>query len=130
MIRKMDHVTLNVTDLTGSLRFYGELLGLAPLPMADMGDHELRYFALPDGTKLELTTYRYPTQDRGQEATDRGRARHLAYEVEDAYAVEKRLNEAGYPFHVPVSYVEKLGFHGGLVKDPNGFEVEFLHYAK
>jgi len=130
MIRKIDHVTINVTDLAGTLRFYGDLLGLVPLPTVDMGDHELHYFAIPGGAMLELVTYRYPTEDRGQCATDRGRARHLAFEVEDAYAVEKKLSEAGYPFHVPVSYVGKLGFYGGLTRDPNGFEVEFLHYPK
>lgn len=130
MIKRIDHVTVNITDLQGTLRFYGDLLGLAPLPTVDMGDHTLRYFALPGGGKLELVTYAYPTEDRGREATDKGRARHLAFEVEDAYAVEKKLTEAGYPFHVPVSYVEKLGFHGGLTRDPNGFEVEFLHYPK
>ncbi|HNW85607.1 MAG TPA: VOC family protein [Candidatus Limiplasma sp.] len=130
MILGIDHVTINVTDLAGTLRFYGDVLGLSPLPGVDMGDHELRYFTLPGGAKLELVTYRYPTEDRGQNATDRGRARHLAFEVEDAYATEKKLTEAGYPFHVPVSYVTKLGFYGGLTRDPNGFEVEFLQYPK
>ena len=130
MIRQIDHVTINIIDLEGSLRFYGDLLGLAPLPSVDMGDHMLRYFALPGGAKLELVTYTYQTEDHGQTATDRGRARHLAFEVEDAYAVEKKLTAAGYPFHVPVSHVAKLGFHGGLTRDPNGFEVEFFHYAK
>ena len=128
MIRQIDHITLNVTDMPASLRFYGELLGLERLPTVDMGDHELTYFALPGGAKLELVTYRYPTADHGQVATDRGRARHFAFEVDDARALERTLTAAGYPFHVPVSYVEKLGFLGGLTRDPNGFEVEFLQY--
>ena len=130
MILGIDHITINVVDLAGTMQFYGDLLGLSPLPDVDMGDHTLRYFALPGGAKLELVTYHYPTEDRGQNATDLGRARHLAFAVEDACATEKKLTEAGYPFHVPVSYVEKLGFYGGLTRDPNGFEVEFLQYPK
>lgn len=130
MILGIDHVTINVMDLAGTMRFYGDLLGLSRLPGADMGDHELLYFALPGGAKLELVTYRYPTENHGQNATDQGRARHLAFEVEDAYATEKKLTNAGFPFHVPVSFVEKLGFYGGLTRDPNGFEVEFLQYPK
>ena len=53
MIRKIDHVTINVTDLAGTLRFYGDLLGLVPLPTVDMGDHELHYFAIPGGAMRE-----------------------------------------------------------------------------
>lgn len=129
-IKKIDHITINLKDVEKSLKFYGELLGLEPLPSVDLGDHLLRYFLLPGGQKLELTEYFFPTEDTGATATDLGRARHLAFEVEDAYEVEKKLTEGGYPFHVPVSYNKKLQFSGGLTKDPNGFELEFLHYSR
>ncbi len=128
MIKGIDHITINVKDLEKTLYYYQNLLGLVPLPTVDMGDHVLYYFALPSGGKLELVIYNYETRDLGAIATDRGTARHLAFVVDDVYTVEKKLTEAGYPFHVPVSYVEKLGFHGGLTKDPNGFELEFLEY--
>lgn len=127
-IRGIDHVTINVKDMENTLRFYGDLLGLKPLPTVDMGDHVLTYFALPSGGKLELVVYSYATRDVPFEATDKGNARHLAFEVDDVRAVEKILTDAGYPFHVPVGYVEKLGFTGGLTRDPNGFELEFLQY--
>ena len=127
-IKGIDHVTINLKDVARSLWFYGELLGFERLPDVDMGDHLLRYFALPGGGRLELTEYRYETADCGDTATDKGRARHLAFEVEDVYALEKKLTDAGYRFHVPVSHVEKLGFSGGLTRDPNGFELEFLQY--
>lgn len=127
-IKGIDHVTINLKDVARSLWFYGELLGFERLPDVDMGDHLLRYFALPGGGRLELTEYRYETADCGNTATDKGRARHLAFEVEDVYALEKKLTDAGYLFHAPVSHVEKLGFSGGLTRDPNGFELEFLQY--
>ena len=128
MIKQIDHITINVTDMEKTLYFYGELLGLQQLSTVNMGDHELTFFQLPGGAKLELVTYEYETADNGQTATDRGRARHLAFEVDDVYALEKKLTEAGYPFHVPAGYVEKLGFTGGLTRDPNGFELEFMQY--
>jgi len=61
-------------------------------------------------------------------STDKGRARHLAFEVDDARAIEEKLTKAGFPFHAPVKDIEKLGFAGGLTRDPNGFELEFLQY--
>lgn len=124
----IDHVTINLRDWERTRKFYGELLGFSPLPDVDMGDHLLHYFALPGGGRLELTEYRYPTEDHGSVATDLGRARHLAFAVEDVYGLEKLLTDAGYPFHVPVSHVEPLHFSGGLTRDPNGFELEFLEY--
>lgn len=124
----IDHVTINLKNWESTRQFYQELLGFTPLPSVDMGDHLLRYFAIPGGGRLELTEYRFPTQDSGHCATDQGRARHLAFVVEGVYQLEKKLTEAGYPFHVPVSHVEQLGFSGGLTRDPNGFELEFLEY--
>jgi catechol 2,3-dioxygenase-like lactoylglutathione lyase family enzyme len=126
---RIDHVTINLKDVERSLRFYGELLGLRQLPSVDMGDHLLRYFMLPDGGKIELIEYRFDTRGIANIATDKGTARHLAFAVADVHEVEKTLTAAGYLFHVPVSYIEKLGFYGGLTMDPNGFELEFLQYA-
>ena len=127
---KFDHVTINTRDVEKTIWFYGELLGLKQLPSVDMGDHLLRYFALPNGGKLELTEYRFDTRDTPIVSTDKGMARHVAFEVDDAYEVERVLTKAGYPFHVQVHYIEKLGFAGGLTRDPNGFELEFLQYMK
>lgn len=113
-----------------TLYFYGTLLNLPSLPSVDMGDHLLRYFQLPDGGKIELTEYYFDTPEISTDAMNKGSARHLAFETDDINALEKTLTEAGYCFHVPVSYVEKLGFAGGLLNDPNGFELEFLKYGK
>lgn len=129
MIKGMDHVTINVKDVEKTLWFYGKLLGLRQLPSIDLGDHLLRYFDIGNQQKLELTEYFFPTRDTGHIATDKGTARHVAFVVNDVYAVERALTEAGYPFHVPVSYNEALGFSGGLTRDPNGFELEFLQYG-
>ncbi len=126
----LDHVTINLRDVEKSLWFYGEQLGLKSLPTVDMGDHVLRYFALPGGARLELIEYSAGTRDLPIVPTDKGTARHLAFEVDDARAMEEKLTKAGFPFHAPVKDIEKLGFAGGLTKDPNGFELEFLQYLR
>jgi len=129
-IKKIDHVTINVRNYEESARFYRDILGLKQLDDVNMGDHILHYFLLPDGSKLELTEYFFDTTDIPVDATNKGCARHLAFEVDDIVALEKKLKDAGYTFHVPVSYVESLEFTGGLTKDPNGFEIEFLQYGR
>jgi len=129
-IKSVDHVTIIVRDLEKTLWFYGKLLGFKQLQTVDLEDHILRYFQLPGGVKLELNEYLYPTRDSVSQLKDRGTYRHLAFEVDDVFEVEKVLTREGYPFHFPVSHSPELGVTGGLVKDPNGVEIEFIEYDK
>jgi lactoylglutathione lyase len=127
-IKRIDHMTIVIKDLKKTQAFYGELLGLKQLPSVNLGDHLLHYFAIPGGQKLELTEYLYPVHDHKGELNDRGSYRHLAFEVTDIYGWEKKITEAGYPFHIPVAPSPELGFTGGLLRDPNGVEIELLEY--
>ena len=124
----MDHITINVVDLDKTLWFYGELLGLKRLPDVDFEKETIYYFQLPSSIKLELIVFKFETNICNFSATEKGIFRHLAFCCKDVYSVEKKLVESGYPFHVPVNYNEKLYFYGGLCKDPNGVELEFLQY--
>lgn len=126
MIQKIDHITINVKDMERTLEFYGTLLALKRLPSVDMGDHVLSYFELPDGGRIELTQYRFPTPDGSGDPTCKGNARHAAFRVDHIDELVKKLEASGYRFHCPVSYVKELGCRCGLVKDPNGFELEFV----
>lgn len=128
MIQKIDHVTINVKDIEKTLQFYGKLLELEQLPSVDMGDHTLSFFKLPSGEKIELVQYHFPTEETAIESSCRGTARHFAFEVDHIKGLEEKLENAGYHFHSPVTFIEKLGFWSGLVKDPNGFELEFIQY--
>lgn len=128
MVKGIDHCTINVKNLDKTLYFYGTLLGLKSLPSVDMGDHVLYYFSISKTEKLELVIYKFPTRNVPFESTDIGNCRHLAFAVDDIYYLEKKLADAGYPFHCPVSYVEELRFQGGVTCDPNGFEIEFVQH--
>ena len=125
---KMDHITINVVDIDKTIWFYGELLGLKRLPDIELPEEILHYFELPGSIKLELTEFKFKNNTLNCKSSDKGIFRHLAFSCIDVYSVEKELTEAGYPFHVPVNFNSKLGFHGGLTKDPNGVELEFLQY--
>lgn len=129
MIRKLDHVTINIKDFEKAMQFYGGLLGLEKLPSAEMADHTLFFFRLPDGVKIELVQYHFKTREEAVEYSRKGTARHFAFQVDDLDGLQKKLEDAGYRFHAPAAYVEKLGFRSGLVRDPNGFELEFLQYG-
>ena len=52
-VKEINHVTINMKDKEKSLDFYGRVLGLEKLHEVDMGDHYIRYFALP-GAMYEI----------------------------------------------------------------------------
>ncbi len=125
---KVDHVTINVTDMKKSEDFYGRILGLKQLETVDMGDHELHYFETENGAKVELISY---TDDFGEMHPDsrtKGLFRHLAFSCEDVDALYERLVENGVKCLTEPANVPKLKFRNILVQDPNGVELEFIRH--
>ena len=100
-IRRIDHVSINVTDAARSYAFYGRILGLKQLQTVDCGEFDITYFALPDGGRLELFDYHGKNAPHHREESDAG-LRHLAFEVEDVATHEKLLEgrpRAHHPAH-------------------------------
>jgi catechol 2,3-dioxygenase-like lactoylglutathione lyase family enzyme len=128
-IMKLDHVTIVVKDLEKTRHFYERLLGLEFLESVKLGDHTCHFIQLPCGQKLEFTEYHYHTQTASFQPNERGTIRHIAFEVDDVKAVEERIEAAGYTFHYPVGRTPELGVKNGLVRDPNGIELEFVEYV-
>ena len=96
------HTMVRVTDLEASLAFYCQGLGLAELKRTDYpaGRFTLVFLAAPgdESAQVELT-YNW---DPDPEPYGIGRAfGHLAYEVDDIYAVCERLQSLGYTIHRP-----------------------------
>src|SRR5450432_53659 len=107
------HTMLRVHNLDAALEFYGKLLGLQEVRrrVDDKGRYTLVFLAAPDDAPaasdalkagrrdapvVELT-YNWDTEDYG-EARHFG---HLAYEVDDIYAVCERLMKAGVTINRP-----------------------------
>ncbi|HWK50238.1 MAG TPA: VOC family protein [Steroidobacter sp.] len=114
------HTMVRVTDLTASLRFYCEALGLRELRRVDneKGRFTLVFLAAPgnEHAQVELT-YNWDPEQYGI-----GRAfGHLAYEVDDIYAACQRLMDHGVTINRP-----PRDGHMAFVRSPDNISVELL----
>lgn len=114
------HTMVRVTDLDASLRFYCELLGLRERRRKDSekGRFTLVFLAAPgdDDAELELT-YNWDPEDYGG-----GRNfGHLAYRVDDIYALCRKLKDNGVTINRP-----PRDGHMAFVRSPDGISIELL----
>ncbi len=128
-VKEINHITINMTDIEKSLDFYGRVMGLEKLNEINMGDHYIRYFALPGGAKLELLEYFYKTEKAVYTETDAGVYRHLALEVEDIHTAAEELKKEGIKITAGPEYNGNLGCYYMLFEDPNGCQLEFTQKA-
>lgn len=114
------HTMVRVTDLDASLRFYCDLLGLKELNRVDVeaGRFSLIFLAAPgnDDAQVELTHNWDPEPYGGGRNFG-----HLAYEVEDIYALCNRLQDGGVTINRP-----PRDGHMAFVRSPDGISVELL----
>ena len=119
------HTMVRVRDLEASLRFYCEGLGLKETRrMENAGGRYTLVFLAADETpaaEIELT-YNWP--DEHGHTEDYGSARnfgHLAFRVDDIYAVCARLQDMGYTIHRP-----PRDGHMAFVRSPDLISIELL----
>ncbi len=124
MINRIDHVSINVSDIHQSLDFYGRILGLTQQQTVDCGEFDITYFALPDGSRLELFDYHGRNQAVPRPESEAG-LRHLAFQVKDVAAHEQRLRGEGVQITLPTCELPNLGARVLLFLDPNGVTLEF-----
>src|SRR5687767_7970486 len=114
------HTMVRVTDLTASLRFYCEALGLRELRRVDndKGRFTLVFLAAPGDEQAQIElTYNWDAEKYGI-----GRAfGHLAYEVDDIYATCQRLLDHGVEINRPPRD-GRMAF----VRSPDNISVELL----
>ena len=123
-IRRIDHLSINVSNAARSYAFYRRILGLKQLNTVDCGDFDITYFALPDGGRLELFDYHGKNAPHHHKETDTG-MRHLAFEVEDVAKHEKLLKAAHVHITLHTTELPNLGVRVLLFEDPNGVTLEF-----
>jgi lactoylglutathione lyase len=114
------HTMLRVTDLDASLRFYSELLGLRELRRKDyeQGRFTLVFLAAPgdEDAQVELT-YNWDPENYGG-----GRNfGHLAYRVENIYALCRKLKDNGVTINRP-----PRDGHMAFVRSPDDISIELL----
>ncbi|WP_136248038.1 lactoylglutathione lyase [Halomonas borealis] len=121
------HTMVRINDLDASLHFYCDLLGLSEVRRKDSekGRFTLVFLAAPadearsterQAPELELTYNWDPeTYDGGRNFG------HLAYRVDDIYALCERFQAAGVTINRP-----PRDGHMAFVRSPDGISVELL----
>ncbi len=114
------HTMVRVTDIDASLNFYCSLLGLREIRRRDneQGRFTLVFLAAPgdEDAQVELT-YNWDPEEYG-EGRNFG---HLAYLVDDIYAVCQRLMDGGVTINRP-----PRDGHMAFVRSPDNISIELL----
>lgn len=114
------HTMVRVTDLDASLRFYRDALGLEVVRQREypQGRFTLVYLAAPGDPDAQLElTYNWDI-----EVYTGGRNfGHLAYQVDDIYAVCQRLMDHGVAINRP-----PRDGHMAFVRSPDNISIELL----
>jgi catechol 2,3-dioxygenase-like lactoylglutathione lyase family enzyme len=123
-ILNIEHIAINTVDFERSEDFYGRILGFPQQQTVDCGDFDITYFALPDGSRLELFDY-HGKNPRHPVTENQAGLRHLAFRVQDVAAQEKLLRDQDVPITLPTTDLPNLDARVLLCLDPNGITIEF-----
>lgn len=114
------HTMVRISDIDESLRFYCDLLGLREIRRrdSDKGRYTLIFLAAPgdEDAQIELTYNWDPEVYSGGRNFG-----HLAYEVDDVYALCQRLMDGG----VTIARPPRDG-RMAFVRSPDGISIELL----
>ena len=114
------HTMVRVTDIDASLEFYCDALGLVELRRHENegGRFTLVFLAAPGDEEAQIElTYNWDPEDYG-EGRNFG---HVAYQVDDIYAVCQRLMDAGVTINRP-----PRDGHMAFVRSPDNISIELL----
>jgi len=114
------HTMVRVTDLDASLDFYCNKLGLQEVGRYDseQGRFTLVFLAAPGDEEAQVElTHNWDPEEYG-EGRNFG---HLAYQVDDIYALCQKLMDAG----VTISRPPRDG-HMAFVRSPDNISIELL----
>lgn len=114
------HTMVRVTDLDVSLEFYCKKLGLQELRRYDseQGRFTLVFLAAPGDADAQVElTHNWDPEEYG-EGRNFG---HLAYQVDDIYAVCQKLMDAGVTINRP-----PRDGHMAFVRSPDNISIELL----
>ena len=114
------HTMVRVSDIDKSMDFYCNKLGLKEVRRMEssQGRFTLIYLAAPGDEEAQVElTYNWEPEDYG-EGRNFG---HLAYEVDDIYALCQRLQDGGVTINRP----PRDGYMA-FIRSPDNISIEFL----
>ncbi|MGI5185400.1 VOC family protein [Dactylosporangium sp. CA-152071] len=128
---RLHHLALTATDLVASAAFYDPFL--AELGYHRSGGLESPLIYLADGP--EILVYLVEGNDTARHAHGRPGLQHLAFQVDDAAAVDAAYQAAaasgGTVVHAPRTYPEYAdGYFAAFVEDPDGSRFEVVNIPK
>jgi len=117
---RFDHLTLAVTDLARSVRFYETVVGLRRVPDPFNGV-EVAFLALNEREQLHLGS--------GKPPASMARNVHFAISVASLPAFQQRLEDARIPYQNADGAAGKVtlrpdGVHQIYFQDPDGYWIE------
>jgi diaminopimelate decarboxylase len=141
----IDHVSVTVADVAGSLAFYVDLVGLAvrdrgeaeggEFDITGIADAKVRWadLELADGRVLELIEYVEPRGTPVRPAANDPGSTHISLRVADADAAYRRLQAAGVACRSEPVTIESPGAWEGsrafYATDPDGVAIELIEKA-
>ncbi len=114
-VKQIDHVSVIITDVERSRRFYAGLLGLKEIAKPRTFDFVVLWFDL-GGMHLHLLL---------KDNADSISPRHFALRVEDAGAARRHLGSHGVPIQetTPIPGADRF-----FAADPDGNRIEFIQW--
>ena len=125
---KLLHTMIRVKDIKKSLEFYEKLIGLKLVSEKRLDDCTL-YFLSDEHGEVEIElTYNDKTPTDGYDlGTGFG---HLAFAVDSMDELTQKLNDLGYKYLYEPYQLSAVGSTISFVKDPDGYEIEFIQKNK
>lgn len=120
-LRRLDHVSLNVTDRARSIAWYGDVLGLRQLNQPTADDEPV--FLGEPGLQFGLFQAQLESPVREPESSG---LRHVALVVDDLDAAQRRLREQRVPFN----YEDHGNALSVYFRDPDGHVLELTTYVR
>ncbi len=115
-VRQLDHVALHVADVSVSVGFYRDALGLEPMPRPAF-DFPGAWFRLGPTQELHLIG------DRAQPVHSHNRGNHFALLVDDVDEAQAFLRSRGVP--ILKRNTRPDGAAQVFIQDPDGHVIEF-----
>ncbi|WP_437229566.1 VOC family protein [Planctomicrobium sp. SH661] len=126
-VKQIDHVTLVVANLEASRRFYVDVLGMQQVPRPNFNFDGLWFQA--GSTLIHLILEHAESGPAGNHippGSSVSRTRHFAFEVDDALAAKRVLDELGIPL-VAGPKTRPDGATQICILDPDRHVIELFH---
>ena len=132
MIKRLDHITIIVSDLSRTIQFYCDTLGLFEIKRPKFEFPGVWLASHQDATRAEIHATlegelagKAGWGDRGVKRVSRGH--HFAFEVQDAAVAEAYLRDQGVRIAIPIK-TRADGADQFFVMDPDDHVVELFSH--